>query len=255
MLGPARAAERVEELPAPRLLGRPRLDRLARVHQHGHLVDAAVGGAGDALHDERHGQPAVRRRLLDERGRGRVRRVIGHELVRGVAIEVVDPRRRVALRVDGRAERRIRRVRIARVRRHLLAGEHRAADRMVGDRDPLAGPARVAHRQRVRSDLQAGDEPFQAPARPQRERAGDVDAVDVDANRRRVDARLRVARRRARRRRRSGPRGSTGPRVPAPRSRRAPCLLRATPPPRRRPPTRGQRSCPPYALLSPPGNR
>ena len=44
VLGPARAAERVEELVAPRLLGRPRLDRLARVDEHRHLVDAAVRG-------------------------------------------------------------------------------------------------------------------------------------------------------------------------------------------------------------------
>ena len=163
VLGPARAAEGVEELAAPRLLGRPRHDRLRRVHEHGHLEDAAVDRPGHALDDERDGPAGVGGRGLDVRGR--VGRVVGDELVGRVAVEQLDPRRRVALGVERRAERRVGGVRVAGVGRDLRAGEDRAADRVVGDRDPLAAAVGGAHGQRVGAELEAGDEALVAAVR------------------------------------------------------------------------------------------
>ena len=137
VLVPASATERVEELVAPRLLGRPRLDRLARVDQHRNLVDAAVRSPGHALDDERHRLPGVCGRLGDQRCRRRTGGVVRDELRRrgGVPIEELHLGRRVALRIDRGAERRVRHVRIAEERCDLRAGEDRSPDRVVADRD------------------------------------------------------------------------------------------------------------------------
>ena len=182
VLGAARAAERVEELVAPRLVGGPRHDRLAGVDQHRHLEDAAVDGPRHALDDERH----AGRRGLDRAGRGWIGGVVGDELAGRVAVQELDLRRRVALCVERRAQRRRRDVRVAGVRRDLWAGEHRAADRVVGDHDPLAGAVGGADRQRIGAERQAGHEALEAAVGTDGERGGDIGAVDVDAQRRGV---------------------------------------------------------------------
>ena len=189
--------------------------------------------------------------VLDERGRGRVRRVVGDELVRRVAIEVVDLRRRVALRVDRRAERRVRRVRVAGVGRDLRAGEHRAADRMVGDRDPLAG----RRSRRARSACwRPTFRPVTSPSKRPFGRSANALVTSTPSRSTRTVAGSRPGASRA----------ATSASPPEIRSARfdrtsSPCTplaassrcpLRATPPPRRRPPTRGQLCCPAYALLS-----
>ena len=131
----AGAAERVDVLVVPRLLG-PGGRRLRRVDEQGELVDATVGRPGDPLHDERNGLALVGRRLLNELRRRRVRRVVHDELgrAREVAVEELDLRRRIALRVGRRAERGVRLVLgPAEPRLDLRPGEDRPADRVILD--------------------------------------------------------------------------------------------------------------------------
>ena len=129
------------------------------------MVDAAIDRPRDALHDERHDLPAVGRHGLDVRRRRRACRVVRDELVARVAIEELDLRRRIALRIRRVAQRRRRRVRVAVVRRHLRAGEHRPADRMVRDRDLAPAAVGAACGEDVLAVLQARDEAGEAAVR------------------------------------------------------------------------------------------
>jgi hypothetical protein len=139
-----------------------------------------VHRAGHALDDERHGAAGVGGRQL--RVRRWVGRVVGDELAGRIAIQPLDLRGSVALRVERGAERRVGGVRVAGVRRDLRTGEDRPTDRVVGDRDALARAVGASDRERAGAELQATEKSFEAAVRTDRERARDVDTVHVHAH-------------------------------------------------------------------------
>ena len=95
----------------------------------------------------------------------RVRRVVGHELVRRVAVQQLDPRRRVALRVDAAPSGGLDAFGLQAY--GVTCGPEKIGPPIgwlvIVIRLPRA--ARVAHGEHVLAHLQAGDEPFEAAVR------------------------------------------------------------------------------------------
>ena len=135
----AAAAEGVDEPPVPAGQGGPGI-RFAgrRLVQHRDLVDRTVDGAGLDAHDVRHGRPGQRG---SGREIGRPCGRVGEGLqlaVRG-SVDVVDAAVDGAVVVERRAQRlaplQLERLGLADERLLMRAGEHRAFDRVVHERE------------------------------------------------------------------------------------------------------------------------
>ena len=102
------------------------------------------------------------------------------------AVLVGDHRRRVALRVGRGAEPVVGRR--AEPRLHLRAGEHRAADRVVRDRDPHRGRTRGGRSRR--SSRRRGPRRRPGSGRRARQAKARADVPGPDRDRRRAEARV-----------------------------------------------------------------
>src|SRR5688572_22834286 len=105
------------------------------------------------------------------------------------SIEELVFRRDVALLVQWWAE--AVGFRLADPRLHLRAGEDRAADRMVRDREARGRRARAAGGQHVGTEPQAGDDPHEPAVLADGKGRGHVTAIDVDTQRAAGHARRR----------------------------------------------------------------
>ena len=181
----AAAAEGVDEPPVPagrrgpgvRCGGR-------RLVQHRDLVDRAVDRAGLDAHDVRHGRPGQRGRGCEI---GRPCGRIGERLqlaVRG-SVDVVDAAVDGAVVVERRAQRlaprQLERLGLADERLLMRAGEHRAFDRVVHERERAPRRAVGACQQQLAGAGQPLHQPHQHARRRRPEGGGDVFPAERDA--------------------------------------------------------------------------
>ena len=153
-------------------------ERLGRVVQDRDLVLVAVLVAGLDPHDVGNGLALVRGRRGDV-GRWVVRVVVG-ERATGRLVAVLVAHGLVALRVGRRG--------LADPGLYLRSGEHRAAVRVVGDRDARVTRPLRTRGKHVVAERQAGDEAFEAPVRANGEGTRHVAAVIEHADLGRSDA-------------------------------------------------------------------